>query len=220
MPRPRKPALLRPLRTMRIFCEGEKTEPNYLRGYLSISADSRRKSVIEVQKTKKNTPIQLVEEAIKYKNSPGTLAGDVFWVVYDRESPAKYSESAHKKAFDAAEREGIKLAISNVCFEYWILLHFVYTSAPYTCFDDLRRRSVLNSEFLKVSGADYEKSAGTIFDIVKDRLEEARGRGRRLNAASLAAADPTRTRPYQLNPFVGVVDLLDDMDSFVLPTDP
>ena len=70
MPKPRKPSTLKPLKTLRIFCEGEKTEPNYLNGYISSLADKARKSVVAVQKTRKNTPVQLVEEAIKSKNLP------------------------------------------------------------------------------------------------------------------------------------------------------
>lgn len=214
MPRQRKPALLRPLRTMRIFCEGEKTEPNYFRGYLSASADGRRKSVVEIQKTEKNTPVQLVEEAIKFKKSPEALPGDIFWAVYDRESTVKYSDALHAKAFEAASAEGIKLAITNVCFEYWILLHFINTTAPYSSFDDLKKKSALRSEFLKATGVEYVKSVASIFDLVRDGLEDARARALRVNAASIASADPKKCRPYQMNPYVGVTDLLAEIDTF------
>ncbi|WP_037492591.1 RloB family protein [Sphingomonas sp. PAMC 26605] len=86
MPKPRKPANLTPLKTLRIFCEGAKTEPNYINGYIETLDPSSRKSVVEVEKTKKNTAIQLVEEAIKSKRSVNALPGDENWVVYDRES--------------------------------------------------------------------------------------------------------------------------------------
>lgn len=214
MPKPRKPARLRPLKTLRIFCEGEETEPNYLRGYLrSIQAD-RRQTVVELEKTRKTTPVQLVEEAIRVKESPASLPDDEYWAVYDRESTAKYPEELHQKAFELARRERVGVAISNVCFEYWILLHFVETSAPYASYDDLKRNSALENEIKKASGRSYDKAFGSIFDCVEPFLTDARVRALRLNASGLSSAQAGRRRAYQINPFIGVVDLLDAIDRF------
>ena len=102
MPKPRKPSKLKPLKTLKIFCEGEKTEPNYLKGYIATLDNETRKSVVEIEKTRKNTAVQLVEEAIKAKKSSQSLPEDEFWVVYDRESVAKYPDELHAKAFDKA----------------------------------------------------------------------------------------------------------------------
>lgn len=74
MPKKRKPANLKPLKTLRVFCEGECSEPNYLKGYIATLDSRARKSVIEVQKTRKNTAVQLVEEAISAKKSFGLIA--------------------------------------------------------------------------------------------------------------------------------------------------
>ena len=54
---------------LHIFCEGEKTEPNYLKGYIEHKFPGTRLS--PVRQTSKNTPIQLVEEAIREKKKPG-----------------------------------------------------------------------------------------------------------------------------------------------------
>jgi hypothetical protein len=67
MPKKKKPSRLKPLKTLRIFCEGERTEPNYLNGYIATLDNGTRKSVIAIQKTRKNTAVQLVEEAIIVK---------------------------------------------------------------------------------------------------------------------------------------------------------
>jgi hypothetical protein len=214
MPKPRKPASLKPLKTLRIFCEGEKTEPGYLRGYLGGLSSSLRKSVIEIERTRKNTPVQLVEEAIKAKNSPETLPEDEFWVVYDRESVAKYSEELHAKAMSRADRHKVKVSISNVCFEYWLLLHFVNTDAPYSSYSDLIDKSQLNSEIKRQSGKDYGKAAENTFDIVKGGLEAARRRAAKLNKVGIENANPARSKPYHINPYVGVVSLLDAIDAF------
>lgn len=215
MPKARKPSELKPLKTLKIFCEGEKTEPNYLKGYIATLESDTRKAVVEVQKTEKNTPIQLVREAIKAKKAPESLPGDEFWVVYDRESTAKYSNDLHARAFNQARGAGVDVAICNVCFEYWILLHFVATDAPFQNFDDLRRNSRLNDEVRKATGQDYDKSAGTIFSAVKDDVPKARQRGARLNRLAKESAEQRKDLPYYLNPYVGVVDLLDAIDRFV-----
>ncbi|WP_139336008.1 RloB family protein, partial [Shigella sonnei] len=70
---------------MFIFCEGDKTEPLYISSYIDDKVKTKTK-VIKIPKTKKNTPVQLVEEAISVKKSNKSISGDEFWVVYDREA--------------------------------------------------------------------------------------------------------------------------------------
>ncbi|NML13237.1 RloB domain-containing protein [Sphingobium sp. AR-3-1] len=214
MPKPRKPATQIPEKTMKIFCEGEKTEPNYINSYLDHIGSTNQQSVVRVEKTRKNTPVQLVEAAINAKNNPATLPDDIFWVVYDRENVAKYTDALHAKARKMADQKGINIALSNVCFEYWILLHLVDTQAPYSDFKDLKKTSALNAEFKKLDCDNYEKSSATIFDIVKHGLDNARTRAVRLNAAGKQNAQHGRDQDHQINPYMGMVDLLDDIDNF------
>jgi len=159
MPKPRKPASLKLHRTLKIFCEGNKTEPAYLKGYIATLDTEARKSVVEVEPTRKNTAVQLVDEAIRAKKAPASLPEDEFWVVYDRESVAKYSNELHAKAYSKAEGAGINVALCNVCFEYWLLLHFVSTDAPYQNYDDLRKNSVLNDEFKSLIQNFFKRSS-------------------------------------------------------------
>lgn len=214
MPKSRKVSKLKPLRTLRIFCEGEKTEPNYIGGYIATLPNEERKAIIEVQKTRKCTAVQLVEEAIKLKRSPESLPDDEFWVVYDRESPAKYSDALHAQAYDKALKFGVNVAICNVCFEYWLLLHFIDTDAPYQSYDDLKKNSALSNEVRQLCGCDYEKSSPYIFDALKDKVSAARKRGERINKNGKDLAKKRGGRPFQINPYVGIVDLLQAMDDF------
>jgi hypothetical protein len=214
MPKPRKPPTFKPLRTLRIFCEGEKTEPNYLNGYIISLENKSRTAVVEVQKTRKNTAVQLVQEAIAMKKSSASLPDDEYWVVYDRESKAKYSDNLHARALNLAEKNGINVSLCNVCFEYWILLHLVDTDAPYSSFEDLRKNSALNNEIFRISGSIYEKSVSSIFEIVKNGLSIARIRGERLNQRGVRSAHPTKSEPFHINPYVGIVDLLNAIDGF------
>jgi hypothetical protein len=211
MPKPRKDSNEKPLKTLRIFCEGEQTEPNYLKGFIKTLDDGARRLV---EDTNKNTPVQLVNAAIAFKDSPNSLPDDEFWVVYDRESTAKYSDTLHAKARQKAASAGIQIAICNVCFEYWLLIHFVDTDAPYSSFDDLIHRSALKAEFKQAFGIEYEKSARSLFDKLKDRIPEARNRAHRLNKSGKATADPAKSEPHHINPYVGIVELLDAIDAF------
>ena len=46
-----------------IFCEGKNTEPDYINGFKEYYYSDKRRVII-VEDAKKNTPVQLVEEAI------------------------------------------------------------------------------------------------------------------------------------------------------------
>ena len=214
MPKKRNQPKHKPRKTLSIFCEGACTEPNYLNDYIKALDNPARKSVIVVEKTRKNTAVQLVEEAISFKKSSNSLPEDEFWVVYDRESVAKYSDDLHAKAREKANKAGINIALSNVCFEYWLLVHLVDTDAPFSCYDDLIKTSALRAEIQAQCGRDYDKAMGSIFGLLKSRLPDARERAKRLNAKGLQTAEAGRDQPHHINPYVGVVDLLDAIDVF------
>lgn len=216
MPKPRNKGN-KPLKPkLHIFCEGEKTEPIYLNGYLNKFHDSnRRLQVVKVQKTKKNTPVQLVEEAIKLKDV--TPPQDIFWVVYDRESKSKYSDFLHKKALDQALKYNINVSLTNVCFEVWILLHFVNSSAPYSSCKNLLSQSQLKSELKKHGITKYDKANKAIFDLISDKatIDSARQRAERMNKTTIGNSNISPDKTYQLNPYTGVHYLLDAIDSFL-----
>ncbi|MBU0679167.1 MAG: RloB family protein [Verrucomicrobia bacterium] len=203
MPRKRgsKPEKLKPL--LHIFCEGEKTEPNYFKGYIGTYFPGTR--LLLVQKTDKNTPIQLVEIAIATKkHSP---PGDLFWVVFDREGAHKYSDAQHNEARAKAVANGIQIAHSNVCFEVWILLHFQKTVAAYSSYSDLRKRSKLTAHIKR-----YDKGAKRIFS--DSEIRAARQNARSLNKRTKNGANPSWTQPHQWNPYTDVYELLDAIDLF------
>jgi len=215
MPKPRKESKLRPFKTFKIFCEGEKTEPYYLKGYIATLDNDAGKKVFEVPPTENNTAAQLVDEAIDAKNSPNALPGDEFWVVYDRESPAKYPDQLHAEALLKAQQNGINIALCNVCFEYWILIHMIETDAPYQNCGDVLKNSPLKVEFKKLSGKEYKKAASNTFTYLQDLVADARRRGARINRRGLEEANKGMGQPHQINPYVGVVKLLDAIDAFV-----
>jgi hypothetical protein len=202
---------------LHILCEGEKTEPNYLSSYIEAYCQAnRRLQVIKIEKTKANTPVTLVNAAIKEKGK--VPDGDVFWVVYDRESQQKHSDKLHADAYEKAQQKDIKLAISNVCFELWLLLHFQDSAAPYSSYDDLIKNSPLRAECKKRDLADYAKGNKQLFsELSQAEIAQARRRAEKINQASQAAATSPQ-RPYQLNPYTDVHKLLAAIDDFIKTT--
>ncbi len=200
---------------MHIYCEGEKTEPFYLEKYLGKFHDgNRRRQVIKIEPTKKNTPVQLVEEAIAHKKARSTPPNDVFWVVYDRESIAKYPNEKHELAWRKAKAAGVNLAISNVCFELWILLHFTRNNAPYSSYDDLMARSSLREELARVGLPRYEKGERKVFEFIAGDHDIAKQNARDMNRITISSAVNDNSPEYMLNPFTSVPYLLDAIDAF------
>lgn len=196
----------KPNNVLHIFCEGSKTEPNYIEHYKDLFCQGKRASVI-VEKTDKTTPVQLVEDAVKMKESSLVGKGDEFWVVYDRESPAKYDESLHLKARDLAQTHDVHIAISNVCFEVWLLLHFQPTCAACNTCDELTGRKDFKKHF-----EDYRKGAGCRFTA--GEIANARVNAKRMNAQTIKAADKAWDVPSKWNPYTDVYRLLDAIDEF------
>ena len=186
---------------LHIFCEGEKTEPNYLKGYVNQTFPGIR--LIVVEKSKTNTPVQLVEEALEAKRREPE--DDIFWVVYDRESTIKYKNALHSEARQKAGNH-IRIALSNVCFEVWLLLHFQNSSAPYTSCADLLKRSNLKKHI-----KDYDKANNRTYS--SEEIEFARKNAKHMNIQTKKGANSLK-HLHQWNPYTDVHKLLDAIDDF------
>jgi hypothetical protein len=103
-----------------IFCEGEASEPDYING-LKRLPEVRRNNAINVEiDPDQGVPLTLVQLAIARKEADREV--DEFWCVFDVEWPRHHPNL--RRAIDLARANGIKLAISNPCFELWLILHF------------------------------------------------------------------------------------------------
>ncbi len=108
-----------------VVCEGEYTEPEYLEGFRKSCRNPRVQ--IEIAETH-GVPRTLVVSAKKRKmdaeaearrEKDDNLRYDDVWCVFDVDDHPKISD-----AKQMARDNDIKLAISNPCFELWLLLHF------------------------------------------------------------------------------------------------
>lgn len=105
-----------------ILCEGAVTEPNYFKEFIE---DIRNPcAYVEVDRTG-GSPKTLVERAADRKKKArkrGVAPDerfDEYWCVFDVDQHPKLSDAKQQ-----ARDNNICLAVSNPCFELWILLHF------------------------------------------------------------------------------------------------
>lgn len=105
-----------------ITCEGEKTEPNYLREMckaLGLTA-----AVVEViGKECGSSPISVCNYAAARLKEDSAF--DEVFCVFDRDTHATFEAAVNMIASHASKK--MRSIVSYPCFEYWILLHFRYT---------------------------------------------------------------------------------------------
>lgn len=91
------------------------------------------------------------------------------WVVSDAESPhhpfgSKLKEAEQKLA--NLKKHNICVCVSAPCFEFWFLLHFIYTTRDYSDCNNTMKE-------LKQHWTDYTKSSSCEEVTVEDRVDEA-----------------------------------------------
>lgn len=198
--------------TFHIFCEGAKTEPYYIKNYVS-HFHSENRNIILVEDTNKNTPVQLVEVAAEDKAKGNK--NDVYWVVFDRESVTKYPHSLHLKARTIAKKHNIEIAFSNVCFEYWLLLHLTYTTASYDSCNDLLNNSKFKLLLKKKGIDDYDKGFIYLFDSLKEEIPTAFKNSEKVKNYAINTAENGKVSPCYLNPYTDVHELFIDIGNFI-----
>ena len=114
----RKVGTRRPRKTLVVFCEGEKTEPEYL------DALKRQQSVRDVAAVDLrvetghggSVPRTLVSMAVAARGRAAEEEAEIdeFWCVFDVEWPRNHP--GIREAVQQARANAIRLAISNPCF--------------------------------------------------------------------------------------------------------
>ena len=105
-----------------IFCEGKLTEPLYLKAFASLQ-EVRSVASLDIRGMGCE-PRRLVEETRAAKRSErGQATGSTeYWCVFDVEAPTQHARL--HDAVQMARDNGINVAISNPCFELWLVLHY------------------------------------------------------------------------------------------------
>jgi hypothetical protein len=201
----RKSARQAPFRNPRkkilVVCEGEKTEPQYLKQF----AKSHRDAIVDVELAPEiGVPLSVVREARRLKKlaiaaskreGDPYLRNDAVWAVFDVDEHPHVPE-----ALGMARQNGIKVALSNPCFELWLVLH--HRDAP----GMIHRHDVTGMLGEFITG--YDKTVD--FDHYRDGYGRAVERARALDALASELKEPHR------NPTTGVYLLTES----ILPPKP
>lgn len=126
-------------KTFRIYAEGIATEPDYIDAIKRLPEFAESIAIDLVVERAGATPMTLVEAARADKRN-GSLDIDQYWCVFDVESPRPHPYL--ERARQVAVNHGIQLAVSNPCFEFWLVLHLENHTAYLTTADavSLRKR--------------------------------------------------------------------------------
>jgi hypothetical protein len=123
-----------------IVTEGEKTEPDYFNGLRKRFRLRATEVVVKSSASACGTdPLRLVNHAIELREQRRKdsrkdsrkdkyiVAYDVVWVVFDAEW-IRMDHTRWNDAIQISKSHNINLAVSNPCFEYWLLLHEEFTT--------------------------------------------------------------------------------------------
>lgn len=145
-----------PKKVIRIFTEGEKTEPDY---FNSIRSELRLNEIdIRVHGMGPISIMSLVDWAITDKKKEENDGFDTeWWVVFDKDDHQQFDQVIQK-----AESSGIKVAYSNECFELWFILHFEFLSTAIG-------REKYYEKLTNLLGQKYNKKSSHIYSLIKDK---------------------------------------------------
>lgn len=197
----RKKASRAPYEKVLIVCEGGKTEPLYfneIRDFYEINTAN-----IRITGECGSDPVSVVNHAFALYDAEKDKADpfDRVYCVFDQDS-YHLPPNQYQQALDKIARQSPKntfFAMTSVpCFEYWLLLHFVYTTAPFSAVGGVSvGAAVLNQ--LKTHWEEYDKGAKGTFLALKDKLDFAITNAiRSLNAAAQNQTDNPTTHIHEL----------------------
>lgn len=172
-----------------MLCEGKNTEPQYIKGFKRWC----RNPLVDVEIAPDHgVPRTLVERARDLakeakerarREQDDNLSYDEVWCVFDRDEHPHVDD-----ACQMARDNDIEIALSNPCFELWLLLHFRESPGLQNRWDVVR--------MLKKFVPGYDKHVD--FDVYASGYEAAVVRARRLDEAARTDGEEDR------NPTTGV----------------
>jgi hypothetical protein len=179
-----------PYDSVLIVCEGGKTEPQYLDGLKLASKLSSAN--IRVTSASGTDPVSIVRFAEKLCR---TEKYDRVYCVFDRDGHTNFAD-----AIGLVRQLGFREIVSWPCFEIWILLHFIYSTAPYNSVGNQSACDLVLRE-VKRHFAAYTKGHRGVYGYLESRLDDA------LNNAKRLAQHNTSTR--SINPATAVHELVE-----------
>lgn len=178
----RKVSVKEPRRRFLIVCEGEKTEPNYFRGF-RVPGDV----VVDIH-SGAGVHISVVREAINIRDSVGADYDQV-WCVFDRDKNGENPGDAQNfnEALRLASVNNIAIAYTNDAFELWYLLHFNYHDTAIHRHDYIKKLEAQLSD-------GYRKNDPSMFEKLEDKIDVAIRNSKKL-LEQYAPSNPEKDDP-------------------------
>jgi hypothetical protein len=172
---------------MLIYCEGEKTEPNYFKSFKQYLHSAEVNIIIDGEGYNTRS---LVERVIALKEDAeyNREEYDIIWAVFDKDS---FTDNDFNAAITLADNNGINVAYSIEAFELWYLLHFNYDDAAHS---RTQYKKILTNSL----GVKYKKNDPDTFDKILDKQVVAIRNARRLTDkfdSSVSSVPAARKNP-------------------------
>ncbi len=138
-----------------MLCEGGRTEVDYLNALKQEYTAHNVSFDLQVDyDSAGSVPFTLVKHAVRARGRfpPEASEIDEVWCIFDVEWPQNHPNL--DKAMTLAKNSGIKTAVSNPCFELWLVLHFQDQTAWLDTQEAVRLRR--NCDGSKDKGLDGE----------------------------------------------------------------
>lgn len=164
----RQRATKAPYDVILIVCEGAKTEPNY---FTELKKAFRLSNANVRICGRGSDPLSVVDFAIKtFRCEPEF---DRVYCVFDRDRHTTYNAALDKVKRTRLGKGSKIFAIPSVpCFEFWLLLHFAYTTRPFDAPAGDSICAKVIEELINHLPA-YQKGDHDIFNKIQDKLDNA-----------------------------------------------
>lgn len=200
----RKGARFKPQPRVLVLCEDTKSSKTYLE---DASTHFRSYAVVEFAHCGHTDPLGIVKRAVARQRD-----FEMVYCVVDRDSHHNFDEAV--KLADTEPK--IELITSYPCFEFWLLLHFAYSRAPYAPAGKVSAADRVVKDLQTKPGMEaYDKGQiKGLFEILRPRLSDAKAHAVR----TLIEAE----QDTEFNPSSRLHILLDSLEALAIlkPADP
>lgn len=148
-----------------IVTEGERTEPLYFRGMQKLirekmggKVDIVEVPLIDIHGEGMSTG-KLITKTDEIVNKANVIYQNI-WVVFDKDDFPDFDEAIKK-----AENRGYKVAWSNESFEYWLYLHFYFSTSALHRSDWNAKLDEIFKEY-QLGNGKYQKNYEDIYNMV------------------------------------------------------
>ncbi len=180
-----------------IVCEGSKPEPYYFQEL--INCLELNSANVEVDGDSGSSPISVIKHA-RSRYTEEKRTGDTFdkvYCVFDKDTHDSYGIAL--TVIDNLKPKDVFKAVNSVpCFEYWLLLHFEYTTKPFV--GNGTKSSCTNLiDDLKKYLPDYNKGNREVYNEVSKQTSQAIAFSKRsLSQAIAHGTDNPATNIHEL----------------------